>query len=369
MIDVSNQNPLIRRAFMALEDGNWAEADKHCEEALNQEPENAYAYLGKLLAKLYCHNARELLERETPLTGDPLFEKILCFGTQDLRDKLNWIDQGIAARIEERRRVQAQEEEQQRIQEEEAAAERKKRVIRWLKRLAPIVAVWIFVAQVLIPFFHYTSIEKAKVGEYVRFGKYKGETLTWLVLDVQENKKLLLTEFGIESYGYFRYYLKDHEGWTECKLRRWLNEDFYSTSFNDEEKSRILETTVTTRRLENRHWYDFDTYDRVFCLSRDEIKKYFYGEQNSEIYDGIYCKPTEYAQKRGVLTLGERIKLGFRIHFLETKGFEEYCMWMLRDYKMDYIACADEKGGDYNIYSGGAWNAAIRPALWVEVEQ
>ena len=146
MIDVSNQNPLIRRAFMALEDGEWFAADKHCEEALNQEPENAYAYLGKLLAKLYCHNVRELLERETPLTGDPLFEKILRFGTQDLREKLNWIDQGISARIEEKSRVQAQEEEQQRIQEEEATEERKKNI----KKIIPSKKQLMFVAACIL---------------------------------------------------------------------------------------------------------------------------------------------------------------------------------------------------------------------------
>ena len=42
--------PLLKRAFMFLEDGNWQEADAYCEKVLDQDPENAQAYLGKLMA-------------------------------------------------------------------------------------------------------------------------------------------------------------------------------------------------------------------------------------------------------------------------------------------------------------------------------
>ena len=34
--------PLLRRAFMFLEDGNWDDADSYCEKVLDQDPENAH---------------------------------------------------------------------------------------------------------------------------------------------------------------------------------------------------------------------------------------------------------------------------------------------------------------------------------------
>lgn len=45
----ANVAPLLERAFMFLEDGNWQEADQYCEKVLDQDPKNAQAYLGKLI--------------------------------------------------------------------------------------------------------------------------------------------------------------------------------------------------------------------------------------------------------------------------------------------------------------------------------
>lgn len=47
-----NTASLLKRAFMFLEDEEWSRADEFCEQVLNQEPENAQAYLGKLLSEL-----------------------------------------------------------------------------------------------------------------------------------------------------------------------------------------------------------------------------------------------------------------------------------------------------------------------------
>lgn len=49
---------LLKRAFMFLEDGDWESADKYCEKVLDIDPENAQAYLGKLLAKKTAEQRR-----------------------------------------------------------------------------------------------------------------------------------------------------------------------------------------------------------------------------------------------------------------------------------------------------------------------
>jgi hypothetical protein len=43
---------LLKRAFIVLEDEDWVKADGLLEQVLNRDPENARAYIGKLLAKL-----------------------------------------------------------------------------------------------------------------------------------------------------------------------------------------------------------------------------------------------------------------------------------------------------------------------------
>lgn len=80
----NSTEPLLKRAFMFLEDGDWAKADDFCEQVLNKDPENAQAYLGKLMAKKHV-SKRELLKNlESTFTEDNNYKKILRFGDEKL---------------------------------------------------------------------------------------------------------------------------------------------------------------------------------------------------------------------------------------------------------------------------------------------
>ena len=48
----TNTAPLLKRAFMFLEDSDWNSANEYCEKVLDIDPECAEAYLGKLMAEL-----------------------------------------------------------------------------------------------------------------------------------------------------------------------------------------------------------------------------------------------------------------------------------------------------------------------------
>ena len=53
---------LLKRAFILIEDGEFKRADELLETVLNNDPENARAYIGKLMVKLCLHNDEELIE-------------------------------------------------------------------------------------------------------------------------------------------------------------------------------------------------------------------------------------------------------------------------------------------------------------------
>ena len=53
--------PILRRAVLALEDKEFDRVDEFCENVLNIEPENAAAYLGKMLAEFSLSSAEELV--------------------------------------------------------------------------------------------------------------------------------------------------------------------------------------------------------------------------------------------------------------------------------------------------------------------
>lgn len=77
--------PLLKRAFMFLEDGEWEKADEFCEQVLNLDPENARAYLGKLMAELRVKKQDDLQDYAIHFDNRNNYQKVLRFGDSNLR--------------------------------------------------------------------------------------------------------------------------------------------------------------------------------------------------------------------------------------------------------------------------------------------
>ena len=90
--------PLLKRAFMFLEDCDWQEADTYCEKVLDQDPENARAYLGKLMASLRVSKQEHLADCKQSFENDGDYQRILRFGSEELCSNLK----DCIARINER---------------------------------------------------------------------------------------------------------------------------------------------------------------------------------------------------------------------------------------------------------------------------
>ena len=84
----ANIAPLLKRAFMFLEDGNWQDADEYCEKVLDQNPECAEAYLGKLMAELKVSTTDKLKDFAEPFDDRNNYSKALRFGDEKLAAKL-----------------------------------------------------------------------------------------------------------------------------------------------------------------------------------------------------------------------------------------------------------------------------------------
>lgn len=80
----TNYEPLLERAFMFLEDGNWTDADSYCEKVLDLNPKCAEAYLGKLMAELRVRKKEKLADCADPFNGKNNYQKILRFGSDEL---------------------------------------------------------------------------------------------------------------------------------------------------------------------------------------------------------------------------------------------------------------------------------------------
>ena len=95
--------PKLKRVFLLLEDGEFSHADELCEEVLNKDPENAQAYLAKLMIELQVKKKSGLALLSDPFTSSNHYSKILRFGDAELRKELDDCNRSIIERAEERR--------------------------------------------------------------------------------------------------------------------------------------------------------------------------------------------------------------------------------------------------------------------------
>ena len=102
-------DPLLKRMFMYIEDGEWDKANEYSERVLDKDPENAEAYLGKLMADIRVCRREELKNQTQPFDGNKHYQKAIRFADAKIKDELTGYIDCIKNRKEEKERKQAKE--------------------------------------------------------------------------------------------------------------------------------------------------------------------------------------------------------------------------------------------------------------------
>lgn len=89
----ATEEAFLKRAFMALGDGDFEQADSFSEQALNINPENAQTYLCKLRAELRLQVWDDLKNRLILIHINPNYEKIMQFADEPLRNEMSRISE------------------------------------------------------------------------------------------------------------------------------------------------------------------------------------------------------------------------------------------------------------------------------------
>ncbi len=89
-INVASENvpALLKRTELFLEDGDWKNVDLYCERVLDQEPENASAYLYKLFASFRYRKFDDFKHSDQCIDKDPNYQKCIRFADSELKEKL-----------------------------------------------------------------------------------------------------------------------------------------------------------------------------------------------------------------------------------------------------------------------------------------
>ncbi len=199
-----------------------------------------------------------------------------------------------------------------------------------------------------------TSVEfsKLEVGDRFLYGTYEQdgdsvngkEDIEWIVLDREDNRALVISEYGLDRRSYNE--TGEDVTWEDCGLRGWLNMDFFNEAFSEEEQVRILETTVKNPdNAETGTVGGNDTIDRMFLLSIDEAQQYFSSDEERRVFS------TEYA---------------------EIFGDEDVLwQWWLRspgDDQTDAANVNDDGTVDPDGIAVYYSNNDVRPAMWITLD-
>lgn len=122
------------------------------------------------------------------------------------------------------------------------------------------------------------SATALEVGSEITMGEYRGQPITWVVIDVKDDGALVLSKDVLEAKAFDEN--RNEATWEISSLRAWLNDEFYDTSFSAEDKTRIQKTLVLNpdNPISGADGGN-DTEDYVFLLSQDEARQYFASDE------------------------------------------------------------------------------------------
>ncbi len=207
-------------------------------------------------------------------------------------------------------------------------------------------------------------IKQAKVGDYVVFGEYEQdndtsngkEDVEWLVLDVQEDRALLISKYLLDSKPYNT--TEAHVTWETCTLRKWLNDEFINTAFSNMEKAQIPTVTLSDDDYNNSMDMGNATQDRIFLLNPGDANRYFGSDDERK------CNATYYAINR----------YDHNNPTINTDGSIDTSLskdWWLRTFPKyfdgEYIT---SEGKQYSINGTLVltFDMFIRPAMWIDLD-
>ena len=203
-------------------------------------------------------------------------------------------------------------------------------------------------------------------GSFVTYGSYPQTSggadktaIEWIVLEVQGDKALLISRYGLDALPYNKSIAP--VTWETCTLRSFLNKVFLNTAFTVTEQKAILTTRIDNSMRQCYSGYRADggndTEDKIFLLSYDEANRYFGVTNSTGNNTKSRIAPTGYAIKQGAATSSNPTAEG------TAAGW-----WWLRSPgdRQGYAAFVSRDGSLFS-YRVDTTTVTVRPAFWIDL--
>ena len=230
-VNGTNTDSLLQRVEIMLADGDFNGAMSKCDTILDSDPTNGKVYFYMLMAYLYCRNRADLAAQKTPFDSYQYYRNAMQYGDSELKNEL----QGYINAVNER---------------------------------------------------HDAELKNLKEGDKIYFGTNNGKCYWWKALKIQDRKALIISSICITNKPY-------HQPggpitWSECTLRKWLNDDFINENFTQAERARIVPCELNNdNNPEFKTPGGSTTTDKVFLLSINEVNALFANDK--ERANGAWC--------------------------------------------------------------------------------
>ena len=193
------------------------------------------------------------------------------------------------------------------------------------------------------------NMDTVTFGSYYQSSFTSKEPIEWLVLDRQGDNYLLFSKYILDGKRYND--VRNDSNWASCSLRDWLNSTFLDNAFSSDEQNKILTTKVKNANNSNGIYY---TNDNLFCLSLEEVNKYFTKSSKTGERIRVDIKGTKFSnQKENGGNPNVMGIAGFMYFSLRSPG--------QGDNLINTIHLGGSIGDHMSVYS----LSGIRPALWV----
>ncbi|MCR4898547.1 MAG: InlB B-repeat-containing protein [Acholeplasmatales bacterium] len=192
------------------------------------------------------------------------------------------------------------------------------------------------------------------------------DPIEWNVLSESNGKALIIANLILDSQEYYpsnNYYSSfSHNGGTGyannyelSNIRKFLNDNFYNTAFNDLQKLLIetieVDNSVSSTGHSTNQYACNNTFDKMFLLSREEAITYY------TLDSARMAKGTDYAKSQGLFVATSDSYQGNSFWWLRSPRYNQY-------YSANTAYNVDIDGGiDYGTVR--STYIGIRPVCWI----
>ena len=265
----------IQKVWNEFPDLEKKEIRRSEENRLRSEKKNAnekIESLSKELSKLGIFSKKRKKEIEAEIDSlKKAVEQIDC--EKDLIDTIDSLE--ITNKIKERLERESEDRKNEITYEDAIALLKDDTLQNIFKEKYPILFKQIYIRE--------------KMGNIVQFGRSGDRDIEWRVLEVKDEKCLLIAEKNY-YFGFHFGYSEDilWKPWGSSELRQVLNGKFIEETFLPEEQAILQKECVcyddnAGHDPFNPTYTYYETYDKVFILSKDEALKYFKNDSSRKL--------------------------------------------------------------------------------------